>query len=437
VAGLVAAHLAARFISLKPSKRKEACPRRARAAHGRVRHLTRAVHDLPRSCTHGLRWRHLITTECCPGKVETARCNLADAGLSDLVEVRVGDALQTLSATGPVNLLFLDGRNDLYAQVLTLMEPHLSRGALIVADLSADDPDLAPADRLSSPSIQACRKTRGEQEPYLDSLSEAMPDDTATASWMSVPSELRARLSLRPLRRRVRDLLLRASDIDDLATVREDLARRYLQGQGIEIGALHRPLRVPATAHVRYVDVMSRDDLLATYSSAVRGNPKWVVETDVIDDGARLDAFTDGCLDFVVANHMLEHTEDPIAALGNLVRVLRPGGILFLTLPDARHSFDALRARTTVDHLLRDHREGSQVSRRAHYREWAVVECLSEDEIPDRVEQFERERTRHHFHVWELEGFLELLTALSLPARLVHAEAHLDEFAVILRRDPS
>jgi predicted O-methyltransferase YrrM len=86
----------------------------------------------------------VITTECRRGKAETARRNLADAGLSDLVEVRVGDALRTLSATGPVNLLFLDGRNDLYLQVLTLMEPHLSRSALIVADLSADDPDLLP-----------------------------------------------------------------------------------------------------------------------------------------------------------------------------------------------------------------------------------------------------------------------------------------------------
>lgn len=86
----------------------------------------------------------LVTTECRPGKAETAMRNLADAGLSDLVEVRVGDALQTLSVTGPVDLLFLDGRNDLYLQVLTIIEPHLPENALIVADLSMDDPDLLP-----------------------------------------------------------------------------------------------------------------------------------------------------------------------------------------------------------------------------------------------------------------------------------------------------
>jgi SAM-dependent methyltransferase len=227
---------------------------------------------------------------------------------------------------------------------------------------------------------------------------------------------------------------MRRSDRADLATFREDLARRYLQGDGIEIGALHRPLRLPAAARVRYVDIMSRDELLATHSSAVYGDPRWVVNTDVIDDGERLESFADQSVDFVIANHMLEHTEDTIAALQHLVRVLRPGGVLFLTLPDARHTFDALRPRTTVEHLLRDHREGPNASREEHYREWAVVECLPEERIAERVAQFASQRTRNHFHVWELAGFLDFLFTLELGITLEFAQAHKDEFAVVLRR---
>lgn len=253
---------------------------------------------------------------------------------------------------------------------------------------------------------------------------------------MAIADELRARLSTRRARQRVRDILLRASDREDLETFRGDLARRYLRGDGIEIGALHRPLRLPRAARVRYVDVLSREQLLATHSSAVYGNPKWVVETDVIDDGERLGTFADESVDFVVANHMLEHTEDPIATLEHLVRVLRPGGTIFLTLPDARHTFDVSRSRTSVEHLLRDHREGPATSRDEHYREWALVECLPEERIAERIAEFARDGTRHHFHVWELETFLELLSALDLPARLELAEIHLDEFAVILRRQP-
>jgi predicted O-methyltransferase YrrM len=87
----------------------------------------------------------ILTTESHPGKAEAAHRNLADAGLRDLVELRVGDARQTLGTLAePVDLLFLDGRNDLYADVLKLVEPLLRRNALVVADLSADDPDLLP-----------------------------------------------------------------------------------------------------------------------------------------------------------------------------------------------------------------------------------------------------------------------------------------------------
>jgi predicted O-methyltransferase YrrM len=88
----------------------------------------------------------LITTESHPCKAEMARRNLADAGLGDVVELRCGDALDTLKdIPGEIDLLFLDGRNDLYLPVLELVEPHLaSGGGMVLADLSADDPDLLP-----------------------------------------------------------------------------------------------------------------------------------------------------------------------------------------------------------------------------------------------------------------------------------------------------
>jgi predicted O-methyltransferase YrrM len=87
----------------------------------------------------------LVSTELLAEKAAAARANLAAAGLGDLVEVRAGDALETLrDLGGPVDLLFLDGRNDLYLEVLRLLEPVLAPDALVLADLSAGDPDLVP-----------------------------------------------------------------------------------------------------------------------------------------------------------------------------------------------------------------------------------------------------------------------------------------------------
>jgi SAM-dependent methyltransferase len=233
-------------------------------------------------------------------------------------------------------------------------------------------------------------------------------------------------------RQATRDVLLRATATGDIH--REDLARRYLQGDGIEIGAMHKPLRVPFRTSVRYVDMMTRDELLDRYGPSNHFPAGWVVETDVVDDGQSLRTFASDSVDFIVANHMLEHTEDPIAALEAFLRVVRVGGVLFVTLPDARRSFDALRPRTSIEHLVCDHVEGPAVSREDHYREWAAVECLTGDEVERRIEQFACEDAHHHFHVWELETFLSLLLALDLPMAIEHAGLNDDEFTVITRR---
>jgi len=104
------------------------------ASHGySTIHLAAAVRDIGSG--------RVITTEIEPTKAEAARRNLAACGLDDLVDLRVGDALTTLADVEQVDLLFLDGWNNLYEPVVELLQPRLSRGALVIADLSADDPD--------------------------------------------------------------------------------------------------------------------------------------------------------------------------------------------------------------------------------------------------------------------------------------------------------
>ncbi len=85
----------------------------------------------------------LITCEFEPSKVERARENLAAGELTDLVEIRVGDALQTLREGLPdaIDLVLLDGAKALYPQVLDLLEGRLRPGALVVADNADDSPE--------------------------------------------------------------------------------------------------------------------------------------------------------------------------------------------------------------------------------------------------------------------------------------------------------
>ncbi|EYF04537.1 O-methyltransferase [Chondromyces apiculatus DSM 436] len=77
----------------------------------------------------------LLGTELEPSKAARARENLSAAGLADFLDLRVGDALETLrDLDAPVDMLLLDGALTLYHPVLKLLEPRLRTGALIIGE---------------------------------------------------------------------------------------------------------------------------------------------------------------------------------------------------------------------------------------------------------------------------------------------------------------
>jgi SAM-dependent methyltransferase len=201
-----------------------------------------------------------------------------------------------------------------------------------------------------------------------------------------------------------------ASDRFGAGFGREAIARRFVQGSGIEIGALHNPLRLPRGADVRYVDRMTVPELREHYPELAAEE---LVEVDVIDDGERLESFADETQGFVIANHFLEHSQDPLRALENMFRVLREGGILYLAVPDKRFTFDLKRPPTPLEHVLDDYRHGAERSRREHFEEWArLVDDTPESEVQARVDVLLARDYSIHFHVWTQTDALELLVAL-------------------------
>ncbi len=94
----------------------------------------------------------LITTEFEPSKVARARENLTAGGVIDLVEIRVGDALETLRNNLPesIELLLLDGHKALYLDILNLVESRLRPGTLVVADNADFNPEYVA--RMRSPA---------------------------------------------------------------------------------------------------------------------------------------------------------------------------------------------------------------------------------------------------------------------------------------------
>lgn len=77
----------------------------------------------------------VIGTELQPDKVRSARENFVSAGLDDIIDLRLGDALETLKdLPEPVDVLLLDGWPTLRLPVLGLVEPCLRPGSLVICD---------------------------------------------------------------------------------------------------------------------------------------------------------------------------------------------------------------------------------------------------------------------------------------------------------------
>ncbi|WP_449419510.1 class I SAM-dependent methyltransferase [Phormidium nigroviride] len=193
----------------------------------------------------------------------------------------------------------------------------------------------------------------------------------------------------------------------DLYAKRREIAFQYLKGEGIEVGPLNAPLELPAGVKVHYIDRMSVEELRKHYPELAGVN---LANVDIIDDGETLSSIPDHSWDFVIANQMIEHCQNPIGALENFLRVVKPEGIVYMGVPDKRHTFDRDRPLTSLDHLIRDYKEGPEWSRLPHYEEYVrLVDKFPEAQVAERMQYLLDIDYSIHFHVWTAETFSEFL----------------------------
>lgn len=121
--------------------------------------------------------------------------------------------------------------------------------------------------------------------------------------------------------------------------------------------------------------------------------------------------------DFVISSHMLEHTANPIKALLEWKRVLKPGGALLLVLPHLEATFDHLRPVTSLEHMESDYERDLGEDDRTHFEEIVNLHDLkrdvnneSRDALRTWIEASGTNRGAHH-HVFDT------LTAARLVAR--------------------
>jgi SAM-dependent methyltransferase len=229
------------------------------------------------------------------------------------------------------------------------------------------------------------------------------------------------------------------------------LLARHLFGRGVELGPGHHPFPVPKGVTVDYVDKWQPDDNREMFPEL--GEAASFPEPNIVCDfdTGRLASIADETQDFVIVSHVLEHLAEPMGLLVDIHRVLRPGAVLLILLPDRTRTFDSERDPTPLTHILEEYEAGVNVVSDDHMidfltkaGEGANFTGLPAGGPEERARFFDWHRQRTiHVHCWQEDEFAELLDhaigVLGLQFEFVDglvAEDELGgiEFGYVLRR---
>lgn len=152
------------------------------------------------------------------------------------------------------------------------------------------------------------------------------------------------------------------------------LAHEFLDGlKGLEIGgSAHNPFGL----NTRNVDYCA--DLTTVFKLEEVRMCGEALKVDVVAPGDEL-PLPDESEDFVISSHVIEHFFDPIKAIKEWLRVVRPGGYVFIVAPHKERTFDKDRSRTPLQELL-DRHSGKiprpAVDTHEHYSVWITEDLL-------------------------------------------------------------
>ncbi len=139
-----------------------------------------------------------------------------------------------------------------------------------------------------------------------------------------------------------------------------------------------------------------------------------------VREGSELSGIADNAYDFVLSSHNLEHIANPIKALKEWTRVVKPSGAIIVVLPEYQFTFDHRRRPTSVTHMIEDYERGIDESDLTHFEEIVNLHDLSLDPSGGTADEF-RERSLHNFenrcfhhHVFDKRNSLELLEVAGL-----------------------
>ena len=244
------------------------------------------------------------------------------------------------------------------------------------------------------------------------------------------------------------------SGIDFLTSLRlEALEGRILPGStSLEIGAFTRPTLRPPTFRTSFLDFYSTADL-RKHCGEIGIDPDLVMPVDYVVKGEDYSTVVDQKFGIVLANHVLEHISNPILWLNMIADMIEEQGLLFISLPDKKFSFDRFREETQLSHIVADYLvEGRDIlsehcieTEMYYDREYAGLEnsletSLSVDKLRGAAGNF---HPGIHCHVFGGGSFLNKIIRPLIHMQLIpfsvvdyREEQRAGEFYTLLRKSP-
>ncbi len=188
----------------------------------------------------------------------------------------------------------------------------------------------------------------------------------------------------------------------------------WLKGRhpGVEIGAFKTPLPGIKPIYVDKYKTYANEECLADFQGEAVALP-----------------FKSNSLAYVASSHVLEHVANPVKALLEWYRVLRPGGFIYMVVPDRRYTWDKARALTSVEHFLSDYDhqvtsvDGTHIDDFVDNIDWLTYSPgTAAAEIPVAKAKLKQtywgavqsgSEINIHFHVFEPSNLTALIQAMS------------------------
>jgi SAM-dependent methyltransferase len=139
-----------------------------------------------------------------------------------------------------------------------------------------------------------------------------------------------------------------------------------------------------------------------------------------IGEACAASGIADESYDFVAASHVLEHLANPLRALQEWKRILRPAGSILVVVPHRAGTFDHRRPFTTFGHIRADFESDMNETDLTHLQEILELHNLDLDPPAGSSEQFRERclqnvsnRAMHH-HVFSPEVLVEMFSFLQM-----------------------